>query len=102
MPTSVYGCKMWSLSEQQQSRVQPTQMNKLRRVEGVSRFDRIKYVDIREKLQQESILVIVKSRHEKWRIIIVGMRVETSTKRIVNTRWRGNTKGREKTRIEGD
>ena len=65
MPTLVYGCKMWSLSEQQQSRVQPTQMNKLRRVEGVSRLDRIKYGDIREKLQQESILVIVKSRHEK-------------------------------------
>ena len=53
MPTLMYGCETWSLSKQQQSRVQATQMNALRRIEGVCRLDRVRNVDIREKLQQE-------------------------------------------------
>ena len=39
MPTLMYGCETWSLSKQQQSKIQATQMNVLR-IEGVSRLDR--------------------------------------------------------------
>ena len=31
-------------------------MNVLRRIEGVSRLDRVRNVDVREKLQQEGVL----------------------------------------------
>ena len=42
------------LSKQLQSKVQATQMNVLRRIEGVSRLDRVRSVDIREKLYTSS------------------------------------------------
>ena len=43
----------------------PFLLNFLRRIEGVSRFDRVRNVDIREKLRQEGVLDMVKSRQEK-------------------------------------
>ena len=62
MPMLLYGCETWSLSKRQQSKVQATQMNALRRIEGVSRLDRARNVDVREKLRQEVVLDMVKSR----------------------------------------
>ena len=44
-------------------------MNVLRRIEGVSRLDRVRNVDVREKLRQEGVLDMVKSRQEKWKIV---------------------------------
>ena len=67
IPTLLYGCEMWCLSKHLQSKVQATQMNVLRRIEGVSRLDRIRNVDIREKLRQVSVLDMVKTRQEKWK-----------------------------------
>ena len=61
MLTVMYECEKWSLSKQQQSQVQATQMNALRQIEGVCRLDRVRNVDIREKLQQEGVLDVVKS-----------------------------------------
>ena len=55
MPTLLYGCEKWSLSKKQQSRIQATQMNVLRRIEGLGRLDRVRNVDIREKLWQEGM-----------------------------------------------
>ena len=45
--TLVYGCEVWNMSKQQESRVQATQMRVLRRIEGVSRVDRVRSEDIR-------------------------------------------------------
>ena len=42
-------------------------MNVLRKIEGVSRLDRVSNVDVRDKLQQEGVLDMVKSRQEKWK-----------------------------------
>ena len=42
-------------------------MNVLRQIEGVSRLDRIRNVDIREKLCQVSVLDMVKTKQEKWK-----------------------------------
>ena len=50
MPTLMYGCETWSLSQWQQSKIQATQMNVLKRIEGVNRLDRVRNVDVREKL----------------------------------------------------
>ena len=82
MPTLVYGCETWCLSKQQQSRVQATQMNVLRRIEGVSRLDRVRNVDIREKLHQASVLDMVKTRQEKWKARMEEMSSERTTKKI--------------------
>ena len=48
VPTLMYECETWSLSKRQQSKIQATQMNVLRRIEGVNRLDRIKNVDVRK------------------------------------------------------
>ena len=53
MPVLMYGCEMWSLTKKQLSKVQATQMNVLRRIEGVNRLDRVRNADIRERLNQE-------------------------------------------------
>ena len=60
----MYGCEI-CLSKLQQSKVQATKVCVLRRIEGVSRLDRVTNVDVREKLQQEGVLGIVKSGQEK-------------------------------------
>ena len=82
MPMLMYGCETWNLSKQQQSRVQATQMNVLRRIEGVSRLDRVRNIDIREKLRQESVLDMVKSRQERWKVRMEEMSMERTTKKI--------------------
>ena len=84
MPTLLYGCESWSLSKKQQSRihVQATQMNVLRRIEGLSRLDRVRNVDIREKLWQEGVLDMVKSRQERWRVRMEEMSGERTTRKM--------------------
>ena len=62
MPVLMYGCETWSLAKKQQSKVQATQMNVLRRIEGVNRLDRVRNADIRERLNQEGVLNLVKRR----------------------------------------
>ena len=40
-------------------------------------------MDVREKLQQEDVLTVVKSKQEKWKIRMEEMRLERTTKKIV-------------------
>ena len=84
IPTLLYGC------EQLQSRVKATQMNVLRQIEGVSRLDRVRNVDIREKLCQVSVLDMVKTRQEKWKARIEEMSIERTTRKI----FEGKTEGK--------
>ena len=82
IPTLLYGCKTWWLSKHLQSRVQATQMNVLRRIEGVNRLDRVRSVDVREKLCQASALDMVKTRKEKWKARMEEMSRERTTRKI--------------------
>ena len=56
-------------------------MNVLRRIEGLSRLDRVRNVDIREKLRQEGVLDMVKSRQERWRVRMEEMSGERTTRK---------------------
>ena len=89
IPTLFYGCETWCLSKHLQSRVQATQVNVLRRIEGVSRLDRVRNVDIREKLRQVSVLDTVKTRQEKWKARMEEMSRKSSTRKFLKARWRG-------------
>ena len=64
MPSLLYGCEVWSLTKQQQGRVQATQMRVLRRIEGVNRMDRVRNEDIRQRLGQEDIVQVIRRRQE--------------------------------------
>ena len=39
LPALIYGCETWSLSKQQETKIQATQMRVVRRIEGVSGTD---------------------------------------------------------------
>ena len=67
LPTLVYRCGVRSLSKQQEPRVQATQVRVLRRIEGVSRRDRVKNENIKLRLGQEHALDVVRRRLEKWK-----------------------------------
>ena len=64
------------------SKVQATQMNVLRRIEGVNRLDRVRNADIRERLNQESVLDLVKRRLESWKGRLEEMSFEKTTKKV--------------------
>ena len=82
MPVLMYGCETWSLTKKQQSKVQATQMNVLRRMEGVNRLDRVWNADIRERLNQEGVLDLVKRRQESWKGRLEEMSFEKTTKKV--------------------
>ena len=74
MPTLMYGCESWS---PQSSNIISTQVNALRSIEGVCRMDRVRNVDIKEKLQQEGVLDMVKRKAR-----LENMSMERTTKKI--------------------
>ena len=82
MPVLMYGCETWSLTKKQQSKVQATQMNVLRRIEGVNRLDRVRNADIRERLNQEGVLDLVKRRQESWKSRLEEMSYEKTMKKV--------------------
>ena len=67
MPSMLYGCEVWTLMKQQKSKVQATQMNGQRRIQRVSRIERIRSEDIRQQLGQESVLDVIRRRQENWK-----------------------------------
>ena len=82
MPVLMYRCETWSLTKQQQSKVQATQMNVMRRIEGVNRLDRVWNVDIRGRLNQEGNLDLVKRRWESWKGRLEVMNSGKTTKKV--------------------
>ena len=52
VPTLLYGSEIWTVQKWHASRSQATEMRYLRRVEGVTKLDRVRNIDIRERLKQ--------------------------------------------------
>ena len=57
-------------------------MRVLRRIEGVSRVDRVRNVDMRLRLGQEGILDVVR-RQEKWKNRLEEMNDDRTTKTLL-------------------
>ena len=55
-PTLSYGCKTWTILKRYESRLLATEMRYLRRVEGVTKLDRVRNEDIRQRLKQEAVV----------------------------------------------
>ena len=81
MPCLLYGCEAWSLTKQQ-SKVQATQMNVLRRIQGVSRMERIRSEHIRQHLGQESVLNVIRRRQENWKGRLNEINRDSVTKKV--------------------
>ena len=67
IPTLTYVCEAWGLQARHKGRIQPTQMRVLRWIEGVSRLDRIRNVDLRGILRQEGGLDLVNRWQQNWK-----------------------------------
>ena len=67
IPTLTYGCEAWTLQARHKGQIEAAQMRALRRIEGVSRMDRVRNVDIKGRLKQEGVLDMVKKRQQNWK-----------------------------------
>ena len=61
-----YGCESWVLREREKTRLQATEISVFRKIVGVTRLDCIRNEEIRHRLQQRSIVEVVKERRENW------------------------------------
>ena len=48
-------------------------MRFLRRVEGLTKLDTVKNVDIRQKLKQEAVMEVVRMKQRAWEVKVEGM-----------------------------
>ena len=59
-------------------------MRVLRRIEGVLRLDRIRNVDLRDRLKQEGVLDYVRRRQKNWKQRLKEMSSSRVTKKVLD------------------
>ena len=57
MAVLMYGCEAWAVRKEQKSKIKATQMNLLRRIEGVCWRDRVTNEEILRRLRQVGVLL---------------------------------------------
>ena len=67
MPVLMYGCEAWAARKEQKSRIPATQMNVLRRIEGVCWRGRVTNEEVLRRLGQVGVLELVRRRQEEWK-----------------------------------
>ena len=73
VPTLLHGCETWTVQKRHVSRLQACEMMCLRRIEGVSRMDRVRNEDIRESLGQVAVVDMMKDRQLRWKEKLEGI-----------------------------
>ena len=71
VPMMTYGYESWVLREKEKSRLQAAEMSVLRKVAGVIRLEHIRNEEFRQRLQQRSIVGVVKENRESWRVKVM-------------------------------
>ena len=61
----------WVLREKEKARLQTAEMNVLRKFAGVTRLEHIRNEEVRQRLQQRSILDVVREKRESWRVKVM-------------------------------
>jgi len=88
-PTLLYGCESWVITQRDNSRIQASEMRFLRKVQGISRLDRHRNEDVREKLNIYSINDKIKEYRTKWKQHINRMDEDRLTKQVLHYKPRG-------------
>ena len=76
VPTLLYGCETWTIQKRHVSRLQAAEMRYLRRVEGVTKLDEVRNVDIRQRLNQEAVVEVARKKQRAWKEKLDGMEGE--------------------------
>ena len=66
VPMMSYGCESWLLRKREKTRLQASKISVLRKIAGMTRLEYIRNEEIRRRLQQRSVVEVVKKRREKW------------------------------------
>ena len=80
--TLLYGSETWTLQKRHRSKIQAMEMRYLRKVEGVTRLDRVSNEDIRRRLGIEAVLAVADRKKKEWRERIEGMSQERLVRRV--------------------
>ena len=76
VPTLIYGCETWTMQRRHESKLQVSEIMFLRRVEGVTRLDRVRNEDVRRSLGQEAVVDMVKEKQRRWKVKIEEMNAD--------------------------
>ena len=82
IPTMLYGSETWTMMKRYESRLGTTEMAYLRRVEGVSRIDRVRNADVREAVRQEEVMEKVKRKQRTWKENLEKMEDDRLVKKV--------------------
>ena len=88
VPTLLYECETWTMQKRQESRLQAIEMRYLRRVEGVTKLDKVRNEDIRQRLKQEAVVEIAQKKQRAWKEKDV-MEAERLVKRVFSEEMNG-------------
>lgn len=92
VPMLIYGSESWVLSDNLKSKVEACEMKILRKIEGVSRMDKIKSEVVRERLKVKGVLDKIETQQLRWFGHIVRMD-ENRTAKVI---WEMATGGKRK------
>ena len=73
VPTLLYGRETWTILKRHESKLQAFDMMCLRRVEGVTRKDRVRNEEVKKTLGQEAVMDIVNKKQRKWKDKVEAM-----------------------------
>ena len=89
VPTLIYGCENWTMQRRHESKLQASEMMFLRRVEGVSRLDRVRNEDVRRSLGQEAVVDMVKEKQRRWKVKMEEMNADRLVKQVYEEEMTG-------------
>ena len=99
VPTLLYGCETWTVQRRHVSKLQAFEMMCLRRVQGLTRMDRVRNEEVREALGQEAVIEMVKEKQRKWKAKLEQMRDNRLVKIVYEEEAKGKRpKGRPRKR----
>ena len=99
VPTLQYGCETWTVQRRHVSKLQAFEMMCLRRVQGLTRMDRVRNEEVREALGQEAVIEMVKEKQRKWKAKLEQMRDNRLVKIVYEEEAKGKrSRGRPRKR----
>ena len=99
VPTLLYGRETWTILKRHESKLQAFDMMCLRRVEGVTRKDRVRNEEMKKTLGQEAVMDIVNKKQRKWKDKVEAMSEGRLVKKAYMDEARGSRpRGRPKKR----
>ena len=102
-PTLLYGSETWTLQKRHMKKLQAVEMRYLRKVEGVTRMDKVRSDDIRMRLRQEDVAATVHRKKKQWLRKMEEMPEERLVKTVYMEEMPGKRpRGRPRKRWEDD